>query len=317
MRYKQLTLEQRYQIKALLTAEYSFSFVAKTLKVSYSTIYRELRRNSGPRSYQPKIAHEKALLRRKYSKKKRRLTPEMKSFIRDKLRASWSPEQIYGYCKKHGINMVCHETIYKHIANNKALGGALYKHLRRGTKRKRRYGSLQRAQNIKNRISIDERPEVVAERSRIGDWEADLVVGKNHKGVLLTIVERRSRYTVAKLLPCKKASVVSNAISELLYPIKEFVHSITFDNGPEFAFHEIVSEALDADAYFAHPYSSWERGTNENTNGLIRQFIPKGTAFDKLSDGYVKKVIRQLNRRPRKVLGFRLPVAAFAERPIV
>ena len=317
MHYKQLTLMQRYQIKAFLTANFSLSFVAKTLKVSYSTIYRELRRNSGKRSYQPVIAHEKASLRRRYSKKKRRLTAEMKNIIRDKLRANWSPEQIYGYCKKHGIDMVCHETIYKYIAKNKARGGLLYKHLRRGKKRKRRYGSLHRAQNIKNRISIDERPKIVDERSRIGDWEADLVVGKNHKGVLLTIVERRSRYTVAKLLPCKKASVVANAIIELLHPIKEFVHSITFDNGSEFAFHETVSKALGADAYFAHPYSSWERGTNENTNGLIRQFIPKGTAFDKLSDGYVKKVIRQLNRRPRKVLGFSLPVAAFAERPIV
>lgn len=317
MRYKQLTLEQRYQIKAFFAVGFSVSFTAKSLKVHRSTIYREQQRNSGPRSYQPEIAHEKALLRRKYSKKKNRLTPEMKSFIRDKLRASWSPEQIYGYCKKHGICMVSHETIYKYIARNKANGGLLYKHLRRGRKRKRRYGGLHRTQNIKNRISIDERPEVVDIRSRIGDWEADLVVGKNHKGVLLTIVERRSRYTVAKLLPCKKAGIVADAIIKLLYPIKRFVHTITFDNGSEFAFHEIVSKALDTNAYFAHPYSSWERGTNENTNGLIRQFIPKGTAFDKLNDLDIKKVINKLNWRPRKVLEFDLPVVAFAKRPIV
>ncbi len=144
----------------------------------------------------------------------------MKTFIRDKLKLGWSPEQIYGYCRKNCTNMISHESIYRYIAKNKKNGGDLYKHLRRGTRRKRKYGSLHRTQNIKNRTSIDERPRVVDERSRIGDWEADLVIGKNHKGVLLTLVERRSRYTLAKLLPNKKASVVAQAIIELLEPVK-------------------------------------------------------------------------------------------------
>lgn len=143
------------------------------------------------------------------------------------------------------------------------------------------------------------------------------MIGKSHKGVLLTVVERRSRYTLAKLLPNKKSDVVALAIIKLLEPVKEFVHSITFDNGSEFAYHESVSKALDTSVYFDHPYFSWERGTNENTNGLIRQFIPKGTAFDILNDGHIKKVITKLNLRPRKVLGFSIPVVAFAERPIV
>lgn len=314
MSYKQLTLERRYQIKALLTADYTISFVANKSKVHRSTIYRELQRNSGTRSYDSTIADEKALLRRRYSKKKRRLTPKMKSFIRDKLKTNWSPEQIYGYCKKHLVEMISHESIYQYIAKNKRRGGTLYKNLRRGTRRKRKYGSLNRSQSIRNRVSIDQRPNVVNLRSRIGDWEADLVIGKNNKGVLLTIVDRCSRYTFAKLLPNKRATVVSSAIIELLKPVKKHVHSITVDNGSEFAFHEKVAEALNTNIYFAHPYSSWERGTNENTNGLIRQFIPKGSSFDGITDGYVRKVITDINRRPRKVIGFNLPVNFFAER---
>ena len=317
MRYKQLTLIQRYQIKAFLTAGYQISYIADKLKCHKSTIYREIKRNRCPRTYDPKIANEKAVLRRKYSTKRKRLSPEMKRFIRDKLKTHWSPEQIYGYCMKNGIDMISHESIYRYIAKNKRLGGALYRCLRRGTKRKRKYGSLHRTQNIKNRISIDERPKIVNERSRIGDWEADLIIGKNHKGILLTLVERHSRYTLAKLLPNKKASVVSKAIIELLEPIKEFVFSVTFDNGSEFAFHEKIVDELSINAYFAHPYASWERGTNENTNGLIRQFIPKGASFDGLTDGFVEKILKSLNLRPRKVLGFRFPLEVFAERLIV
>jgi len=317
MGYKQLTLTQRYQIKALLTAGYSILCVADKLTCHRSTIYREINRNRCSRTYDPEIANEKAILRRKYSTKKKRLSPEMKTFIRDKLKAGWSPEQIYGYCAKNGIDMISHESIYRYIAKNKKRGGELYKRLRRGTRRKRKYGSLHRAQNIKNRTSIDERPKVVDERSRIGDWEADLVIGKNHKGVLLTLVERRSRYTLAKLLPNKKASVVSQAIIELLEPIKESVLSVTFDNGSEFAFHQKIANELSTNAYFAHPYASWERGTNENTNGLIRQFIPKGASFDGLTDGFVEKILNSLNLRPRKVLGFSFPIEVFAERLIV
>ena len=149
MQYKQLTLGQRYQIKAFLTAGFGVNFIAMQLNIHRSTIYRELKRNSLKRSYHPEIAHQKALLKRRYSRKKKRITPEMKLFIRDKLKQNWSPEQIYGYCKKHEIEMVCHETIYKYIACNKKFGGKLYKHLRRGEKRKYQYGSLQRKTNIK------------------------------------------------------------------------------------------------------------------------------------------------------------------------
>jgi len=317
MQYKQLTLEQRYQIKALLTAGYSIEHVANIIKVHRTTVYRELARNKYAKRYDPTIASQKAFIRRHYSKKKKRLTPEMSAFIRDKIKTYWSPEQIYGYCKKHGIDMVCHESIYKYIENNKAIGGSLYKYLRQGKKRKRKYGSLKRAQNIKNRVSIENRPKVVDTRIRIGDWEADLVIGKNHKGALLTLVDRCSRYTLAKLLPNKTAAITKKAILELLEPLKDFSYTITFDNGSEFAFHEKIANTLNIKAFFAHPYSSWERGTNENTNGLIRQFIPKKSSFDGLTDGYVKKIVKNINLRPRKVLGFSSSAEVFAEGLIV
>lgn len=317
MHYKQLTLEQRYQIKAFLTARYSICLVADLVKVHKSTIYREIGRNKMKRSYDPSIANEKALLRRKYSRKKKRLSDEIKSLISNGLKAGWSPEQICGHCKNNGLEMISHESIYRYLASNKMFGGDLCKYLRRGKKRKNQYGSLVRAQPIKNRTSIEQRPPEVERRNRIGDWEGDLVIGKNHKGALLTVVERRSRYVLAKFIPSKKAAVVADALIELLEPLKNLVHTITFDNGSEFALHEKIASQLGATVYFAHPYSSWERGTNENTNGLIRQFIPKGTSFDGITDGFVHKMIKSLNSRPRKVLGFRFPETIFAEGLIV
>lgn len=316
MQYKQLTLDKRYQIKAFLGMSCPISKIAKEIKIHKSTIYRELRRNKSYKSYSPKLADEKSIMRRKYSKKKKRLTMKIELFIRDKLQRSWSPEQISGYCKKNGIDMVSHETIYQFIFQNKLYGGSLHKYLRRKGK-KIKYGKGQRHYPVKNRVSIDCRPKIVEERSRIGDWEADLIVGENHKGAIVTLVERRSRCVLAKLLPNKTANVTKKAIIELLYPIKNFVHTITFDNGGEFASHEEIAVILNAKAYFAHPYSSWERGTNENTNGLIREFIPKKTSFEQITDEFLEEVISKINRRPKKVLGFDLPTNIFAGRSIV
>lgn len=317
MQYKQLTLKQRYQIKAFLAAGFGISSIAKDLKIHKSTVYRELKRNKSKRCYDPEIAHQKALLKRKYSGKKKRVTPEMGRFIRDKLQQGWSPEQIYGYCKKHGIDMISHETIYKYISKDKKAGGTLHKYLRRGGKKRRQYGSLQRASNIKNRTSIEMRPEIVDQKTRIGDLEADLIIGKGQKGALLTVIDRTSRYTFAKLLPNKTAAATAEAMIELLEPIKDIIHTVTVDNGSEFAHHEKISKELNAKVYFAHPYSSWERGANENVNGLIRQFIPKKSSFDGLTDGYVEKVVKNINQRPKKCLEFASPVDVFAERFIV
>jgi len=295
---------------------YPISKMANDIKAHRSTIYREIKRNKLRKSYNPKIANEMTIMRRKYSKKKKRLTMKMKIFIRDKLQKSWSPEQIYGYCKKNAIDMISHETIYRFIALDRLYGGGLYKHLRRKGK-KRRYGNLQKRYPVKNRVSIDCRPKIVSERTRTGDWEADLIVGKDHKGAIVTLVDRKSRYVLAKLIPNKTAINTEKAIIELLSPIKKSVHTITFDNGGEFANHEKIAKILNAKTYFAHPYSSWERGTNENTNGLIREFIPKKTPFKLITEEYLREVISKINRRPRKVLGFDLPITIFAERSIV
>ena len=185
---------------------------------------------------------------------------------------------------------------------------ATYRHLRRNGKRynKRSNGKTSRGQ-IKNRVSIDERPDVVEERSRVGDWEIDTVIGKGQSGALVTIVERATRFTVSAQVDSKHAAVVTDAVITLLTPYAGAVHTITADTGKEFAYHERMTEALGAPVYFAHPYHSWERGLNENTNGLLRQYWPKATDFNQVADDEVERVVNELNDRPRKVLAFHTP----------
>src|SRR5690606_2638364 len=181
-------------------------------------------------------------------------------------------------------------------------------YLRRQGKKydKRRNGKSTRG-HIKNRVSIDDRPSVVDDKSRVGDWEIDTVIGKGHSGALVTIVERRTKFTVSKQVDSKSAAAVTQATIALLKPYKDVVHSITADNGKEFAYHEKISKALSTDFYFAHPYSSWERGLNENTNGLLRQYFPKSTDFKTVTQAEVKRAVTRLNSRPRKSLGFKTP----------
>jgi IS30 family transposase len=228
--------------------------------------------------------------------------------IESKLRIEWSPEQISGWLLEEHEQLISHETIYLHVWANKQAGGDLYKYLRRQGKKydKRRNGKSTRGQ-IKNRVSIDDRPRVVDDKLRIGDWEIDTVIGKGHSGALVTIVERVTKFTVSAQVNSKSAKEVAKATIALLRPLKDVVHTITADNGKEFAYHEKISEALSADVYFAHPYSSWERGLNENTNGLLRQYFPKNTDLKTVTNIEVKKAINRLNSRPRKDLEFKTP----------
>ncbi len=190
--------------------------------------------------------------------------------------------------------------------------GNLYKHLRTGHRKKRkRYGSNDLRGRIPGRISIDERPEIVNSKVRIGDWEIDTVHGKKHQGALVTAVERKTRFTLIHVVVSRKAEAVTKALIEMLKPFKDWVKTITSDNGKEFAFHQKVSKALDADFYFAHPYASWERGLNENTNGLIRQYFPKNMSLRNLSPDQVAWVETRLNIRPRKCLDFKSPIENF------
>ena len=312
MKYKQLTQEQRYHIYGLLKAGDSQKDIANEIKVHKSTISREIKRNSGFKGYRPKQAQEVADMRKTQATKKIKMTPALVKTIESKIEMDWSPEQISGrLLRDEGIH-ISHERIYQHIKEDKDRGGLLYKHLRHsGKKRKKRFGSDDRRGQIKNKISIDERPAVVNSKKRIGDWERDLMIGKNHKQALLTIVERVSKFTLLKKIESKSADSVSLATEQLLNPISIFVETITNDNGKEFADHEDIAKKLDASVFFCHPYSSFERGINENTNGLLRQYFPKGLAFHNITEQQIENVIAKINNRPRKCLNFATPLEVF------
>ena len=301
--YTHLTREERYQIYALLKAGHSQAEIAGILNRSSSTISRELARNCGRRGYRPKQAHNKAIERRAINA--RRIDEATWQFAEEMLLQEWSPEQISGHAD------ISHETVYQHVYADKREGGLLWKQLRCQKKRRKRYGKLERRGQIANRQFIEDRPAIVDERKRIGDWEADTIIGKNHRQAIVSIVERKSKMTLIRKVERKTSEEVSKAIIRLLKPYKNKVHTITSDNGKEFAGHEKISKKLQADFYFAHPYASWERGTNENTNGLIRQYFPKTRDFTTITQQEINEVMKRLNNRPRKKLGFLTPNQVF------
>ena len=313
--YKQLTYEQRCQIEILKKSDFTQQEIALLISASQSSVSRELSRNSGLRGYRHKQAQRKTVERRQATAKPRKMTLELIDEIEDKLYLMWSPEQISGWMLLELKISISHEAIYQHVWTNKAEGGDLYKYLRRRARKYKARGSngKTRSGQIKNRISIDDRPAVVDEKSRVGDWEIDTVIGKGHSGALVTIVERETSFAVSMRVKSKRAEEVTAATIALLAPYKELVHTITSDNGKEFAYHEQIANGLECDFYFAHPYHSWERGLNENTNGLIRQYFPKNTDFKGISDKAVKQSIDQLNNRPRKTLAFKTPAALMQE----
>ncbi len=236
----------------------------------------------------------------------------MIEFVKEKLLEDWSPEQISGYAKRWNLFSISHERIYQFILEDKRNGGQLYTHLRHQHKKyRKRYGSPKRQGAIKNRRMIDDRPKIVEEKNRIGDWEIDTIIGKNHKQAVLSIVERVSKYTLLKKLEIKTSAATKVAVIEALKGYQGVVHTITSDNGCEFAQHEEISKQLEADFFFAHPYSSWERGLNENTNGLVRQYLKKGSAFIPITDEELAIIAYKLNNRPRKTLGFKSPSEVF------
>jgi IS30 family transposase len=244
--------------------------------------------------------------------KKIKFTKEIECFVRQKLLIKWSPEQIAGYAKRHGIFDISHERIYQFVAEDKQNNGELYKSLRHGNKKyRRKYGSGKRHGVIKDKIYIDQRPEIINNKLRLGDWEIDTILGYNRSQAIVTIAERVSKKLVAQKIPHHGASVTAQATIRSLDRYKDFVHSITADNGVEFAEHKKISNALDTTFYFAHPYSSWERGLNENTNGLLRQYLPKKSDFNKISDNELKVVVEEINDRPRKTLGYKTPNEVF------
>jgi len=308
--YSQLTREQRYQISVLKKAGHCQTMIAKLLEVHKSTISRELKRNRGQRGYRPKQAHQFAQQRHQ-DKPRSKITSETWTTVERLLRLQWSPEQISGWLRKTGRDPVSHEWIYQYIYTNKAAGGDLYIHLRCQKQRRKRYGSKNLRGQLVDRKSIESRPALVEKRTRVGDWELDTIIGKRHKQAIVSLTERRARLSLIAKVERKTAEQVTDAIVRLLKPYVDKVHTLTSDNGKEFAKHKDIAETLAADFYFAHPYSSWERGANENMNGLIRQYFPKQCDLQTVTDKEIQIVMHRLNNRPRKCLGYQTPNEVF------
>jgi IS30 family transposase len=307
--YTQLTQEQRYQISALLKMDHSQIEIAKVIGVHKSTVSRELRRNRGLRGYRPKQAHRLAVSRR--DKSRQRIGTSTWILIEAAIRKEWSPEQVSDWLKDNHDLQISHEWIYQHILVDKHAGGDLHRHLRCQKKRRKRYGSYDRRGILKNRVSIDERPAIVDTRQRLGDWEVDTIIGKGHRQAIVSLVERKSRLALLRKVESKTAQAVADAVIELMKSLPVRTHTITADNGKEFADHERIARDLRTKIYFAHPYSSWERGSNENMNGLVRQYFPKKRSFATITQQEIDFVMDRLNNRPRKCLGFKSPNQVF------
>jgi IS30 family transposase len=306
--YKHITVEQRIKIEALLKAGHKASFIAEQLNVDRSSIYRELKRNKTKAGkYNAAFAQELSEEQKERFSHNRSFTFAMEKFISEKL----SKER--GYCKGNNIDMVSHETIYKFVYQDKENGGLLYKNLRVASKKyRKRYGAGNGKRCIiKDKISIDDRPECINDKQRVGDWEIDTIVGKDNKGAIVTIAERATAFVLIAKLNGKNAQELAEAVVKLMIPFKELVFSITSDNGTEFAMHKYISKKLGALFYFAHPYSSWERGLNEYTNRLIRQYIPKKTDIKDINHLYIREIVMKLNRRPRKNFNYNTPGKVF------
>ncbi len=307
MKHKRLTLLDRHYIETSLKQGCSQTAIAKALDRTQGTISKEIKRNSGLRGYRHKQADRFTATRHQEKLKAIKLTDNIIDFIKDELSETQSsPEQIAGRLKRTQNISLHHETIYRYILKDKEDGGELYLHLRRKEKTyRKRYGSntsTNSAKGIPNRVDIDQRPQEANDRQRVGDWEADTVIGAMHKGAIVTLDERVSKLRLALPQIGKFAKETKDSIIELLKPFKEFVKTITFDNGKEFAKHTDMADSLGCDTYFAKPYHSWERGQNENANGLLRQYFPKGMEFTDLVRKEVVEAVHKLNSKPRKGL---------------
>ena len=306
MNYKHLSQNERYQIYALLRAGHTQTKIASILGRHKSTISRELKLGTGLCNYRPKQACALAAKRAKSSRNASQIAPWVLNMARYMLNLQWSPVQIAGKLP------ISHETLYLRIYADQAHKGQLYKNLRCQKKRRKRYGKgHERRGQIVGRRSIEQRPAHIESRSQIGHWEADTVIGVNHKQAIVTLVERKSGYAVIAKVQNKTAKLVSKAVVKLLEPFKAKVKTLTYDNGKEFAKHAWIDKKLSSTGYFARPYCSWQRGSNENFNGLLRQYVPKKRLMSTVTDEEITMIQNRLNHRPRKRLGFKTPYEVF------
>ncbi|WP_452231653.1 IS30 family transposase [Lacinutrix sp. MEBiC02595] len=318
-KHKRLTLKERIQIETLLNENNTKAYIAKRLNRSRSTISREVNKwvQNKYDKYEAHLAHwcakEDYLNKRNLDKIS--TYSLLRFFVYKGLLSNWTPEQIAGKIKQDYPNdpimTISHEAIYRHIytrpqasLNKKLIKLLVRKKTRRRTpKKRRRTGS-----KIINQVSIDLRPKHIELREEIGHWEGDLMIGKNQKSAIGTIVERKSRYTIIIKLNSRKSDEVAKMFSKKLNLLNQlFKKTMTYDNGIEMAKHEKITQNTGMKIYFAHPYSSWERGTNENTNGLIRRYLPKGTDFNQIDEKSLMSIQEKLNNRPRKIIGYKTP----------
>jgi IS30 family transposase len=316
MTYRQLTPEERYMLAALRRQGLNQSQIARSMGRHRSTVCREVRRNStrADGHYRAFTAQERTNGRRSRSRRNGRFTARDFALIDELLRRQWSPEQVAGRLARQGLLAISHETIYRHVWLDKKRGGLLYTHLRGARKRRRkRYGSYDSRGRLAGKRMISERPAEVEVRGRVGHWEADTVAGVGSKDCVATLVERKTGLVLIGKLADRTARSLSRRAVSLMRSSGARFETVTADNGTEFHDYQRVERLTGAAFYFVRPYHSWERGSNENANGLVRQYLPKGVSMAGLSQHQCNAIARKLNTRPRKRLGFRTPLECFNE----
>jgi transposase, IS30 family len=317
MGYHQLTEGERYLIGKAASMGYSVREIARRLRRSASTISRELRRNADTSSgrYRADKAQSYAVARRRRSRRGTHFEAEEVQLVEELMEHKWSPQQISGRLCVLGVLEVGASTIYRWIRRDKARGGGLWLRTRRLSRRYRKgYRVADSRGRLRGKRSIDERPQSVQRREEFGHWEGDTVMGKDGRHCILTLVERKTLKVRIRKLPARQVVEVNKVLRQELGPKGDLViKSLTLDNGTEFHGYEELEKAYGTQFYFARPYHSWERGTNENMNGLIRQYLPKGSCFSDLTDKECRRIEQELNDRPRKKLGFATPDEAYDE----
>ena len=319
MSREHLTSEERFAIELFLRQGLSCREIAIRLRRSHTTISRELRRNHSTSGYRAQTAQRRAETRRSRPRHYRRQQLEtLVAYVDNKLRNDWAPEQISGrICLDHPHDegmRISVETIYSWIYTATLQGGKIHRHLRRGRSRRRPQTRYRKGKRFNpGRIGIAQRPEIVASRSRFGDWEADLVVGSFGKAALVSCIERKSRYLLAAKVDDKTSASFNAALTEQMLAVPAALRqTLTLDNGSEMARFKALEASTGVNTYFCEPRSPWQRGANENCNGLLRQYFPRGINFRKVTEKMIRKAVELLNDRPRKCLGYRTPAEVFA-----
>jgi transposase, IS30 family len=305
-----LTQAQRYTISVLYKEKKTITYIATQINRDKSVVSREIKRNRDLLTgrYDAQEAQDKYAMRLFVKPKATSFTAEIQNRICEFLAQRYSPEQIVGYCRKNALGMVSIERIYQFIWQDKKKRGKWHKYLRtRGKPYRSRAKLKEQRGTLKNRRCITERPAIVEQKVRFGDFEVDTIIGRQQKGAILTLNDRVTGFLQMELLPDRESKTVAKAIIKLLMPFKNYLYTITADNGKEFALHQEIATALSVDFYFAKPYHSWQRGANENLNRLVRQYVPKKTDFQTLNQQYIKNVQKQINDRPRKRFNYNSP----------